>query len=505
MEHRRIRDELASRRFRFLDAGCGSGGSLDHCERRFGRRPGLGVDSDAESLDLARRRGFAVRRGDLPSLVLPARSVDFTAFLDVLEHLPDTAAASDALRAAGAASRDFLFIRHPSFEDARSLAGLGLKLTWNDWSDHTNPMSIAELVGLIEGCGWSDYRVLPHMPIVDSQHPAILPLSAPRDTHEYDPMLHGPKPAAAFDPPIYGKFDVFVRLRPDLPDDEWRRIVEIEGWDAVWEPPSTKRMSDDDEHRRALARRRSVAADIDAVDLADSMLWRHVRQHPEPSPVRREILREILRGCSSLPWRHLLQLAHVLDAFNRTTDPSRVLGLGRGADLAAAYLAARFPRLAVTAADTGAVFDAFTLSNLRISASDAGAGQYDFVFVIDEAGPTDTIPDRWSTLVDRLSPGGWLCLALAGESLDGQTVQRCEAALSQCDYDRLESATIFSRRLDNAMEGLRGALAPPTSGRFLADLLHLALVDLEPGRTHGFREAGGLKFVLQRRAPDGTT
>jgi hypothetical protein len=226
--------DLVSGRYAFIDGGCAEGGSIDHCERRFGKRPGLGLDWYGADLTLARSRGFAVAACNLLAQELPERCVGFVTMLDFLEHLPDRQSAIDVMRKLGAAARDFVFVRHPTFEHADDLARLGLKLTWTDWSGHTNPMTLADFRRAFATLGWSDYVILPHMRMDDSGHPAIVPLDAPVDTQQYDAALHGPKPIVRFDAPIFGKYDIFVRLGTHVGDEQWQEIASTRGWEAVW-------------------------------------------------------------------------------------------------------------------------------------------------------------------------------------------------------------------------------------------------------------------------------
>ena len=83
--------------------------------------------------------------------------------------------------------------------------------------------------------GWTDYSILPHMLYRDSRHDSVVPLAAPPDTVRYDPEAHGPKPVVEFDRPVWGKFDIFVRLDPTIDEAEWQRITRVEGWEAHWE------------------------------------------------------------------------------------------------------------------------------------------------------------------------------------------------------------------------------------------------------------------------------
>ncbi len=229
-----ILSELALGKFAFIDAGCAAGGSIDHCQRRFGRGRGLGLDWYGTDLETARKGGFAVAHCDLTSVEIPPRCVAFTSFLDFLEHLRDEGAARKILEKFARASRDFLFIRHPSFDDMEYLAGLGLKLYWTDWTGHSNRMRIGDFRRLFESLGWRDYVIQPDFPIADSRHPAVVPATAPPDTQGYDQATQEPKPFIPFDRVLYGKYDIFVRLNDRLDAEEWRGVVSMEGWRAVW-------------------------------------------------------------------------------------------------------------------------------------------------------------------------------------------------------------------------------------------------------------------------------
>lgn len=230
-----VKQELAAGKYAFIDGGCADGGSLDHCERRFGKRPGLGLDWYGADLEIAKGRGLSVAHSNLMTEELPPACVAYVSMMDFIEHMQDEAAAVMVMRKLAAAANDFVFIRHPSFDDMEYLAQFGLKLTWTDWVSHTNMMTIADFRRVFATLGWHDYVIFPHMPIDDSTHPAIVPVSAPMDTQRYDTAQHGPKARVRFDRTIYGKFDIFVRLNSKLDDETWRRTASIDGWDAQFE------------------------------------------------------------------------------------------------------------------------------------------------------------------------------------------------------------------------------------------------------------------------------
>jgi SAM-dependent methyltransferase len=74
------------REARLLDAGCGSGRTLDDLAR-FGRVEGL--DIDARAVRAAHGRGHDVWLADIQQIPLPDRCFEVVTCLDVLEHVPD--------------------------------------------------------------------------------------------------------------------------------------------------------------------------------------------------------------------------------------------------------------------------------------------------------------------------------------------------------------------------------------------------------------------------------
>ena len=229
-------EALAAGRYAFIDLGSGAGGSIDHCVRRFRRGPGLGFELDANDAAAACSAGYDVVAGDVRTMHVPTHAVAFVAAMDFLEHLPNETAAASVLERFAPAAREFLFIRHPSFEETEYLAGLGLKLCWSDWSGHPNTMRVEALLALLGDLPMTEIAIFPRGLLTDSTSDQIVPLSAPTDTYAYDPSLHAPKPRLRFDRPIFAQYDIFVRLRDGLGDAEWERVLraDVAADAALW-------------------------------------------------------------------------------------------------------------------------------------------------------------------------------------------------------------------------------------------------------------------------------
>lgn len=219
------RQRLLAGEFAFVDGGCGSGGSIAYCEKVFKTGRGLGIDSSAAKVEKARGAGHVAYQADLTAISLPPKSVQFVSFLDFLEHLPQLDLARAIVANMQQVARDFLFIRHPNFDDIEYLETFGLKLDWTDWHGHRNMMTLADLELLIRDLGLPAPTILGQKPIADSDHPSIVPLSAPQDTVGYDPARHAVKQKVRFDRPIYSQFDVFIRLDPDMAEAQWQSVT----------------------------------------------------------------------------------------------------------------------------------------------------------------------------------------------------------------------------------------------------------------------------------------
>lgn len=217
--------DLSRGSFDFADLGCGTGESITYCQKRFRSGPGLGFDISDTKIEKARAAGYSIAHADVTQLDFPDNCVSYCTMLDFLEHLYSEEDACRILSAAGRMARDFLFIRHPSFEDIDFLAEHNLKLGWTDWRGHRNPLLLSDYDRIFRSFGWSDYVVIHQKQIVDSQHSAIVPVTAPTDTVRYDPDVHGPKPRVSFHKAVWTQFDIFVRLNPEMSDDRWDRII----------------------------------------------------------------------------------------------------------------------------------------------------------------------------------------------------------------------------------------------------------------------------------------
>jgi SAM-dependent methyltransferase len=193
----------------FLDFGSGEGRSIAHCCKLFGASRGLGIDVDRGKVARAQAAGVEVVVGDI--LAIPDDvTVRFVSMLDFLEHLETHQAVREALAVAARVASDFIFIRHPSFEDEAYLRALGFKQFWTDWTGHKAHVLISDFAEMFNDLGLHLWNAVFKDPVTTSAHPSILPLTAPPDQHAYDEKTCGPKPTVRFEKPVFRQIDLYV-------------------------------------------------------------------------------------------------------------------------------------------------------------------------------------------------------------------------------------------------------------------------------------------------------
>ena len=187
----------------FIDFGCSAGGSIDWARRRFGGRRGLGVDISPNKVAAARAAGYDAMQADGARLDQFAGKVRFATMIHFLEHLPSIEAARKVAGTALQISRDFLYVRQPWFDSDGPLMRQGLKLYWSHWRGHPLPMTSLQAYVLFEELRRTGrcarFALYGRTPITSSDDEAVLPLSAPGDSHQYDADRDGPKPSVALD------------------------------------------------------------------------------------------------------------------------------------------------------------------------------------------------------------------------------------------------------------------------------------------------------------------
>lgn len=206
----------------FLDFGASKGHSIDFAKRLFSFDRGVGVDNDPHKVRMMHDAGYECIQADLTNLDWPEKSVKLVVISHLLEHLSDLEEVAKVLETAKKTATDFIFVVGPSFDDDDYLASLGLRFFWSDWTGHTLHLTTDQFVTALERVGLNDYVLMGSGKVLASQDNCLLPLSAPRDQHHYDPQKHPPKAQFKIDGLIIKEFLCCIRLR-EFP--QWTRFV----------------------------------------------------------------------------------------------------------------------------------------------------------------------------------------------------------------------------------------------------------------------------------------
>jgi hypothetical protein len=207
---------LAKGDFTFIDFGGGFGASLAYYQREFGGR-GLGIEIEPHKVDAARAKGRGVVEGSL--FDVPRRPlVRYVTADNVLEHMDSIEQVEEALALAAAVADEFIYVRHPSFEDEDYLRSLGVSGTWVHRSGHRAHVRLSDFLAMATRLGIDRVEIHPAGLIRDTSDPEIVPIGTPKNDLTYDPETHDPRPEVTFDRQVFYAYDILFHLarRPSV-------------------------------------------------------------------------------------------------------------------------------------------------------------------------------------------------------------------------------------------------------------------------------------------------
>lgn len=263
-EPTRLTDIDSFQGYDFLDLGAGTGNqSLASARKRIGGH-GLGIDNNPDKVEKAVAYGNNVVLGSALDISQIAGKVSFVVCDNFLEHLPSFHDVDAVLGQAAAVATDFIYIRHPSFEETAYLAELGLKTFWSDWKAHPSMLGLADITAMLRGHGVYTTKIVPVMRIADSADSTILPWDAPPGQHHYRPE-HGrkPNPPVVFDRDVFYAFDI-VALKPDttmeMPHLSYKDRLNTEKRPTFHASPAAQHAEQLTHDIRSLRNRKSIRA-----------------------------------------------------------------------------------------------------------------------------------------------------------------------------------------------------------------------------------------------------
>lgn len=195
--------------YKFLDVGCKTGKSFKISEQ-FGytSSQGLGVDINQDHVNnfiQSGNDGLVASATDLP---FSNNQFELVIFNHVLEHLPNEDQGAKALQECLRLASKYVYLALPFFDEDEYLNSLGFKTFYSDWTGHTNKVHFNTITKkYIQNFNFKTNFI---KPILDSSAGEILPISAPKDSFDYNEKLHGFKKTVKFKKNIWREFSILI-------------------------------------------------------------------------------------------------------------------------------------------------------------------------------------------------------------------------------------------------------------------------------------------------------
>jgi len=195
--------------YKFLDVGCKLGGSFNGISSRYKYLPeeGIGIDINKKHINDFIKSGnhaFVASADDIPFV---DNSFELVIFNHVLEHMPNEKLGFQALRECIRVSSKTVVVGLPFFDGDDYLKSLKLKTFYSDWSGHKNMVHLKKIIDFI---GNTPHKITMKKKIENSFADEILPLSAPKNSHDYNQEIHGLKDYIEFDRDIWREYEIVI-------------------------------------------------------------------------------------------------------------------------------------------------------------------------------------------------------------------------------------------------------------------------------------------------------
>lgn len=237
-------DNINYDKFDFIDMGCGTAArGYFFAKKVFGTGRCLGVDIDEDKVQVALRKiennselyeNYTLICEDMTNFggENVKNKFRFATANHFLEHVPGFSVAKDILGAAINASREFVFVRQPWFDNDAELFKMGLKTYYSDWTGHLNPLTSYDFYRMgrdfkIKG-SIQNFIILGLTKIHDSSDPLIHPLNSPFNEHEYDPTYHPSKNMNIKFEGLYRDICVFFIIDENSPIEDYIKKLNVD-------------------------------------------------------------------------------------------------------------------------------------------------------------------------------------------------------------------------------------------------------------------------------------
>jgi hypothetical protein len=195
--------------YKFLDVGCKLGSSFLGISKRYKylQEQGIGIDINKKHVDDFIKSGNHALVASADDIPFVDNSFELVIFNHVLEHMPNEKVGFQALRECIRVSSNIVIVGLPFFDEDEYLRSLKLKTFYSDWSGHKNMVHLKTIINFL---GNTPYKVTMKKKIENSFADEILPLSAPKNSHEYNQEIHGLKDYIEFDRDVWREYEIAI-------------------------------------------------------------------------------------------------------------------------------------------------------------------------------------------------------------------------------------------------------------------------------------------------------
>lgn len=199
--------------YKFLDVGCKNGakncGSFIGISKRYKYKPeqGIGIDINKQHINEFIKTGNHAIVADATEIPFPDNSFELVILNHVIEHMPNEERGLKALSECIRVSSKNIFIALPFFDEDQYLKSLKLKTFYSDWTAHLNKVHLKTIINFLKN---TKYTVTMKKKIEDSFSTEILPIDAPRNSHDYNQEIHGIKEYIKFDRDIWREYEIQI-------------------------------------------------------------------------------------------------------------------------------------------------------------------------------------------------------------------------------------------------------------------------------------------------------
>lgn len=199
--------------YKFLDVGCKNGskngGSFIGISKRYKYTPdqGIGIDINKKHVNEFIKTGNHAIIASADEIPFIDNSFELVIFNHVLEHMPSEEIGFKALSECIRVSSKLIVVGLPFYDEDQYLKSLKLKTFYSDWSGHTNKVNLKTILNFL---GDVKYEITMKRKLINSFAPEILPITAPKNSHDYDQELHGIKDYIEFDRDVWREYELVI-------------------------------------------------------------------------------------------------------------------------------------------------------------------------------------------------------------------------------------------------------------------------------------------------------